>query len=39
MRRKLKKDGASAYFEKSQLHLDKNAKALIAMVKEALAHD
>jgi twitching motility two-component system response regulator PilH len=33
---KLKKDGATAYFEKSKLHLDANSQALIAVVKEAL---
>jgi len=35
---KLKKDGATAYFEKSKLHLDTDSLALLQIVKEALAH-
>ncbi len=35
---KLMKDGATAYFEKSKLHLDTNSQALIKLVEEALAH-
>jgi CheY-like chemotaxis protein len=35
---KLKRDGATAYFEKSKLHLDTDSQALIELVKNALAH-
>lgn len=34
---RLKKDGASAYFEKSKLHLDTDSLALLEVVKAALA--
>ena len=33
----LKKEGATAYFEKSKLHLDTDCQPLIEVVKEALA--
>lgn len=35
---KLKTDGATAYFQKSKLHLDRGSEALIQVVKEALAN-
>jgi CheY-like chemotaxis protein len=34
---RLKRDGATAYFEKSALHLDQNVDALLEAVKGALA--
>jgi CheY-like chemotaxis protein len=34
---KLKKDGASAYFEKSKLHLDTDSRVLLEVVRGALA--
>lgn len=35
---KLKKDGATAYFEKSKSHLDTDSHALLGVVKAALDH-
>jgi hypothetical protein len=34
----LRKDGATAYFEKSKLRLDADSQPLIEVVKEVLAH-
>ena len=34
---RLKKDGAAAYFQKSKLHVDTNAQALVEVVRSALA--
>lgn len=35
--KRLKKDGAAAYFEKSKLHLDTNSQALLEVEKATLA--